>query len=294
MYNKEITMKHFEPEELARFAEGKVKDSEQETFIRHLAECGECFKAYTDTLKFIEEEYKNRFTLKFPNLEKIKTALHRFWQDMRTLIRDRRPVLVPVFAALIIVLLMVPYFLNILHEKRIANAKIQQIGMDIENIGTQGFAPTGNKPAAALRAGIFVEDLTLVVNAGGNEALKTKITKMLSSQLKIFTGEENSLLRELADIEKKNLPGIVQLIPDLLGHRSLAQLFGFGRFIEHSLLLTFEKKLPPQADIEKYLNIARDHSLPQGVLKNLEKLKTNKSVEQGKKYCVAVKNIFLE
>jgi hypothetical protein len=287
-------MKHFEPEELARFAEGKVKDSEQETFIRHLAECGECFKAYSDTLKFIEEEYKKRFTLKFPNLEKIKIALHRFWQDMHTSVRNRRPVLVPVLAALIIVLLIVPYFLKTLHEKRIENAKIQQIVMDIENIGTQGFAPSGNKPAAALRAGIFVEDLALVVNAGGNEDLKTKITKMLSSQLETLIGKQNPLLRELAAIEKKNLPGIVQRIPDLFGRRSLVELFSFGRFIEHSLLLFFENKLPPQAEIEKHIAIAREHGLPQGVLKNLGKLKTVKSVEQGKKYCIAIKNIFPE
>lgn len=287
-------MKHFELEELARFAEGKVKDSEQETFIRHLAECGECFKAYSDILTFVEEEYKKRFILKFPDLEKIKIGFHRFWQGMRTLIRNRRPVLVPVFAALIIVLLMVPYLLNILHEKRIEDTKIQQISMGIENIGTRGFAPTGNKPAAALHAGIFVEDLTLVINAGGNKELKTKITKILNRQLETLIHKENSLLKELADIEKKNLPGLVQRIPDLLGHRSLAQLFGFGRFIEHSFLLFFENKLPPQDDIEKYIAIARTQGLPQGVLKNLEKLKTNKSVEQGKKYCIAIKNIFLE
>jgi len=166
--------------------------------------------------------------------------------------------------------------------------------MDIENIGTQGFAPSGNKPAAALRAGIFVEDLTLVVNAGGNENLKRKITKMLGSQLKIFTGAENSLLGELAAIEKKNLPRIVQRIQDLVKHRSLVELFGFGRFIENSLLLLFENKLPPQADIEKYLIIAREQDLPQGVLNNLEELKTVKNVEQGKKACIAIKNIFLE
>jgi hypothetical protein len=294
MYNKEIKMKHFNPEELARFAEGKVKDSEQETFIRHLAECGECFKAYSDTLKFIEEEYKKKFTLKFPNLEKIKTALHRFWKDMRTLVRNRRPVLVPVFAALIIVLLMVPLYLNILHEKKVETAKIQQIGMDIENIGSRGFAPSGNKPVAALRAGIFVEDLTLVVNASGNEDLKTKITKILGSQLEILIGKENPLLKELTVIEKKTLPGIVQRIPDLLGQRSYSELFSFGRFIEHSLLLFFENKLPPQSDIEKYLTIAREHGLPRGVLRNLEKLKATKNVEHGKKYCTAIKNIFLE
>lgn len=287
-------MKHFKPEELARFAEGKVKDSEQETFIRHLAECGECFKAYSDTLKFIEEENKKRFTLKFPDLEKIKIVLHRFGQGMRTLVRNRRPVLLPVFAALIILLLIVPYFLNILHKKRIENSKIQQIVMDIENIEVQGFAPSGNKPVAAIRAGIFVEDLALVVHAGGNEDLKRKITKMLSSQLKMFANQENSLLRELAAIEKKNLPGIVQRIPDLLGRRSHVELFGFGRFIEHSLLLCFENKLPPPTDIEKYLVTAREHSLPPGVLKNLEKLKTIKSVEQGKTSCIAIKNIFLE
>ena len=74
-------MKHFEPEELARFVEGKVKNSEQETFIRHLAECGECFKAYSDTLKFIEEKYKKRFRLKFPNLEKIKMAIKNIFLE---------------------------------------------------------------------------------------------------------------------------------------------------------------------------------------------------------------------
>lgn len=287
-------MKHFESEELARFAEGKVKDSEQEAFIGHLAECGECFKAYSDTLKFIEEEYKKRFTLKFPNLEKVKTALHRFWEDMRTLVKNRRPVLVTVFAALIIVLLVVPYFLNTLHEKRVETAKIQQIAMDIENIGTGDLAFSGNKPVAALRAGIFVEDLALVVNSGGDAELKTKITKMLSNQLGTLIGRENPLLKKLADVEKKSLPGIVQRIPDLLGQQSLAELFRFGRFIERSLLIFFENKLPPQSDIEKYLTIAREHGLPQGVLKNLEKLKTNNSVEQSKKYFIAIKNIFLE
>lgn len=294
MYNKEIKMKHFELEEIARFAEGKVKDSEQESFLEHLAECGECFKAYTDTLAFIEEEYKKKFALKFPNLEEIKIGLHRLGQGIRTLVSSRRPVLVPVFAALIIVLLMVPYFLNILHEKRIENAKIRQIVIDIENIRTRGFAPTGSKPSAALRAGIFVEDLTLVVNAGGNKELKTKITNMLSSQLKIFTNEKNPLLRELAAVEKKNLPGIVQRIADLLGQRSLVQLFGFGRFIEHSFLLFFENKLPSQGDIEKYVTFAREHGLPRGVVKNLGKLKTLKSTHQGKNACIAIKNILLE
>lgn len=287
-------MKHFEPEELARFVEGKVKDSEQETFIRHLAECGECFKAYTDTLKFIEEEYKRRFTLKFPNLENIKIGLRRFGQDMRTLVRNRRPVLVPIFAALIIVLLIVPFFLKTLHENKIQTAKIKHIGMDYKNIGAHGFAPSRDKPTAALRAGIFVEDLTLVVNAGGNEELKTKITKSLSSQLKTLVGEENSLLRELVDIEKKNLPGIVQKITNLFERRSLIELFRFGRFTAHSRLLTVEEKLPPQDDIEKYLAIARKYDLPEGVLKNLGKIKINKSVEQSKKSCIAIKNIFLE
>lgn len=287
-------MKHFELEELARFAEGKVKDSEQETFIRHLAECGECFKAYSDILKFVEEEYKKRYILKFPNLKKIKTALHRFWQDTRTLIRNRRPVLVPIFASLIIVLLIVPYFLNSLQKKRIENAKIQQIGIDIENIFSRGFAPSGNKQAAAVRMGIFVEDLALVVIAGGNDQLKTKITKILNSQLKIFTGEEDPLLRGLVDIKKNNFPGIVQRIPDRLGQQSLVQLFWFGRFIEHSLLLTFEKKLPLPVDIGKYLDIAREQDLPPGVLRNLEKLKNSNNVEQSKKSCIAIKNIFLE
>jgi hypothetical protein len=287
-------MKHFKPEEIARFAEGKIKESEQEFFLKHLAECEECFKAYSDTLKFIEEEYKNKYILKLPDFNEIKIVLHKFWQGIRNLVRLKGSVLVPTFAVLIIILLIGPFMLTEIHNRKIKNAQIQQISRDIEDNHTQVFAPPTYKPFAAVRIGIFIEDLTLVVNTGSNVNLKTKIQDRLNSQLKLFNGKENSLLKELADIEKNNLPVIVQCIPELLGQKSLVQLFRFGRFIERSLFLTIGKKMPLQQDIEKYLSIARKQGLPPGVIYNLEKLKNTKSADHGKKYCFAIKTLFME
>jgi hypothetical protein len=287
-------MKHFKPEELARFAEGKIKESEQEYFLKHLAECEECFKAYSDTLKFIEEEYKNKYILKFPGFNEIKIVLHKFWQGIRNLVRLKRSVLVPTFAVFIIILLVGPFMLTEIHNRKIKNAQIQQISRDIEDNHTEVFAPPTYKPFAAVRIGIFIEDLTLVVNTGCNVNLKTKIQDRLNSQLKLFNGKGNSLLKELANIEKNNLPVIVQCIPEQLGQKSLVQLFRFGRFIERSLFLTIGKKIPEQQDIEKYLSIARKQGLPPGVIYNLEKLKNTKSVDHGKKYCFAIKTLFME
>jgi hypothetical protein len=289
-------MKHLEDEDIGRMIEGTISKGEREDFLNHLAKCSTCFEVYTDTLKFVEKERKRPTILKLPIIEKIGIAVHSLWQYISTRFRNKRPVLVPAFAVLVIVLLIGPFVLKELHDRRIAKAQIQQIVMDIENMGSQAFSPSKDEIYSAVRAGIFVEDLTLVVNAGGHEELKTKISKMLSDELKtIYKNVSDPIFQELEHIERKNLKTVVQNIQERVGKRSFPGLFRFGRFIEYSFLSTFENKMPNQEDIEKHQRIVQKYkdNLPPGIFKELKKLKTTTGVEESKKIFLAIKEITL-
>jgi hypothetical protein len=289
-------MKHLEDEDIGRMIEGTISKRERENFLKHLSECSTCFDVYADTLKFMEKERKHSNGLKLPIIEKIKVTTQGLWQSMRDWLADRKPVLVPTFAVLVIILLIGPFVLRESHDRKIEKAQIQQIVMDIENMGNQAFSPSKDEIYAAVRAGIFVEDLTLVVNAGGHEELKTKISKMLSNELKaVCKNESNSLFQNLGNIEKKSLETVVPNIRGLIEKQSLSEPFWFGRFVENSTLSFFENKTPKQEDIEKYQRIIQKYKdkLPLGIFKKLKKLKTTSGVEESKKIFIDIKEIIL-
>jgi hypothetical protein len=288
-------MKHLEDEDIGKMVEGTISKKERENFLEHLSECSTCFEVYTDTLKFVRIKKKRPTILKLPIIEKIKIAAYGIWQGIRDWLANRKPVLVPAFAVLIIILLIGPFVLKELHYKRIENTKLEQIVVDIENMGIRAFSPAKDEIYAAVCAGILVEDLSLVVNAGGNEELKTKISKMLSSDLKIFSSESSPLFQELANIERKSLERVVQNIRERIEKRSLLELFRFGRFIEHSILSTFENKMSKQEDIAKHQRIVQKYKdkLPRGIFKELKKLKITSGVEESKKIFLAIKEIIL-
>jgi hypothetical protein len=289
-------MRHLEDEDIARMIEGKISKKERKNFLKHLSECDSCITVYTETFKFVEKERKRPTILKLPGIEKIKIPVQHLWQDIRDWLANKKPVLVPAFIVLIVVLVVGPFVLKELHEKSTENAKIQQIAGDIESMGSHAFSPSRDEISAAVRAGIFIEDLSLVVNAGGNEELKTKISKMLSNELKImFKNETDSLFQDLENIEKKNFETVVQNIQKQIEKRPLSKLFGFGRFVELSILSTFENKRPQQGDIDKYQQILQKYKnkLPRGIFNQLKKLKPPGGIKESKKTFIAIKEIIL-
>ncbi len=281
-------MRHLEDEDIARLIDGTISKKERESFLKHLSECETCLSVYSETLEFIEEDEK-----KIPFTEKIKIPAQRFWQTIETIIPKK--VLIPVAAVLIIILLMAPFVLNELHQRRIINAQVGFIADSIEDMETHAFSTSKNEIYAAVRIGIFVEDLSLLVNTG-EEELKTKITKMLNGELKIFISEKSSFPQYLANIDRKNYETIVQNIRALIEKRSLSELLQFGCFVEHSILSTYENKTPNQEDIDKYQRIAQKYKgkLPIGVFKELKKLKPTIEKEKSKNICIAIKQIFIE
>ncbi len=291
-------MKHFKAEEIARFAEGHVVKSEQEEFIAHLAACERCFKAYTDTVKFLEVENKNRFASKFPGLVKIKNALPGFWRDILIpfkTFKTGKPLLIPSLAILIILLLGGPYVFKTLRHSRIEKAQFQQIERDIENMEARGFGPSRSEVFAAVRLGIFLEDLSLLVHSGSNRELESQIIDRLSSELKPVAGSSNPLIDNLPDTNRANFKEILKAIRELMERRALDEFFRFGGFLEHAILSSYANESPKPGDIDKYGEIARKYSLqfPPGVLKEWEKLNASPTNKKTREIFCDVKEIFL-
>jgi len=288
-------MAHLKEEEIASMAEGNVKGPENEKFLKHLAECETCFKAYTDTLKFVEEERKRGAwwrTFRLPGFKTIRGKLRL--PEFRFPIPPK--VLVPAAAGLIIVLLAGAYILNELHQKEIRNFQVQHltsVSTQMDNIGVQSFSGTKGEIMAAFRAGVFVEDLSLLVKVRGQEELTAKTRNRLIEELKTLTIESDDLFRKVGCIERKSYKDIIEQTGELLKRHSYHDLFQFGRFVEQSILSTYaDKRL--KVDINKYLQISQTYNLPQGVSKEFRRLDT-RTLENNKirEIYIEIKDIFL-
>lgn len=287
-------MTHLDEADIARFAEGHVSESEHERFIMHLAKCEDCLKAVADTLTFLEEERRrNRSIMKLLNL-KNKTT-HRDIQPSGSFYRTRKFVLA--MAALVIILVLLPLlFVKKIPENTKSNvAKIQYIEESImkrEGAVSYGFAKSRDSLKAAIRAGFFIEDLNIIINVTHTEKLRAKVYKMLSDELEIVLKEAGTPSPELEKIEKRDFKRIVNDVQDIMKQRSLFKAYQFGRFVERSILETFENRLPKQKDIERYLMIAQQYEFPQGVITNLENVQISAGPIENRKIWEKIKEIF--
>lgn len=292
-------MKHLAIEEIASLAEGNISGPEHEKFLKHLAECEECFKAYANTLKFVEEEKvgTSRWKrLKVPGIGKIRGRLRL--PDVNLIFPKK--VLVPAAAVLLVVLLIIPSILKMFHLREIRNEQKQHIAsivVAIEDSGIHGFTGHKEKVYAAVRAGIFLEDLSLIIKTSDDEELRTKIGSLLRDELNKCAKESETIspLPEPVNIGKEDIGKIMQCIEKFVENRSLSAPFRLGRFVEKSLLAAFESRLPLAEDIEKFIQVTQepDLDLPEGVFKELQKLQAATDIKVSKNICIAIKEIFL-
>ncbi|HLP61595.1 MAG TPA: hypothetical protein VK186_22330 [Candidatus Deferrimicrobium sp.] len=260
-------MEHLEDEDIARMIDGKISKRERECFLEHLSGCDMCLTIYNESLKFVEQENKKKFFLKMPNLGEIGD---RFWQPFKSIFANKR--LIPVYAVLLIGVILLPFLL--LKE----NAQVKYIEESItamESRGVHSFTGSNNSIYAAVRAGIFKEELSLLVDYSGKKELKEKLAARLINELKvIFKAEADSLLPDLVYLEEGTFESVVQRIRDMLKQRSLGEPFQFGGFVEQSILGTFENNVPRLGEVERYRHlIVQEYKdkLPEGVLKELNK-----------------------
>jgi hypothetical protein len=78
-----------------------------------------------------------------------------------------------------------------------------------------------------------------------------------------------------------------------LENQALFGPYQLGRFVERSILSSFDNKLPGKKEIEKYLVIAGKSNLPPGVIKDFERLKNTSGVIENREICRDIKEVFL-
>jgi hypothetical protein len=291
-------MKHLDDEDIARLVDGNIHEHERKRFLQHFAECEPCLKAYTDTLKFAMEEKKEASPLRFPIPEKI--FAFPFRQSFAFVFQKK--VFVPALAVLVVILVMLPFIVKKkITDNKIAAAKIQYIeGSIMKKEETTGysFSPAGDKAIikinAAIRAGFLIEDLHVVLYAKNKETLKIEIIKKLTDELRMIPESETlSVLLSPANVKRENFKEILDKIHNKLEFASLLDLYRFGRFVERSILLTFEDKQPKKGEIEKYLEIAQKYNLPPGVFKGFKRLKNTTGIIENREICQDIKEVFL-
>jgi hypothetical protein len=248
-------MKHLEDEDIGRLIDGNIDKKERDEFLKHLSECESCVSIYTETLKFVEEEKKNKPKLKIlRGAGEIITGKRYRWA---------------LAAAIIILVIGTPFLLNYLSFIRIRNVRVQYIEAsfyEIENRGIQAFSSSNDPFYAAVRAGIFAADHSIILDTDSHPELKSKIGVMMNQQLKIANNAKNS-----------------------------AQLFKFGHTVEQGVLLSFEKKRLDQKKIDYLRLISREYKdiLPWGVIKSLDKIKPGAGVAEFKEILLSIKDVFL-
>lgn len=257
-------MKHLEDEDIARLIEGNVGKEERERFLKHLSECDACLGVYTETLKIFQDEFTDL---------KVIDGSPRPRYSSHTLFKPFA------LAASVLILITLSFVLYNIFSNNIKKVKIQHLLDSYAETGVQAFTSHGDEISAAVRVGIFSEDMTLLIDVSSDDPLKAKVSRLLGTQLEVL-----DIDREPADID-----GIRQTME---GYK-LSRLFRFGCFVERTILSTFENKLPRQADIETYRQIAASYHLPPGVLKSLDKLNPGASIEQIRDACKNIKDIFL-
>jgi len=290
---KQLT--HLEDEDIARFVDGNVNKNEREEFLKHFSECDACLKAYAETLKFVEEEEaekKGKYILRFPK------GLHIKFRQIFGVFSWK-----PVAAAVVVVLLVIFLLAPLVRKKgpgdEVLSTKIQYIEdsiMKMEETENYAFSPSmdKNKVNAAVRAGFFIEDLQVLFQSNQKEELKTKIIEKCAKELKfIFADEADPPLTGVETIKKENFKRVVKKVQEGLENQALFGPYQLGRFVERSILSSFENKLPGKKEIEKYLVIAEKNNLPPGVVKDFARLKNTGGLIENKEICRDIKEVFL-
>jgi hypothetical protein len=285
-------MAHLDAEDIARFVEGNIDKDERERFLKHFSQCRSCLKAYTQTFKIVEEERRRKPILKFSVLGKISNM--DYGVVFSALFQKK--VVVPALVMLIVVLLILPHIRKQTFDDDRLTAKIQYIEEGIEEMErteSYAFSQSKDKVKSAIRAGFFTEDLRLLLQSDQKEELITRIIEMFSSELRVFfENDAPSPLPDPALIKKQDFETIVGNIGRRLEKDSLSELYRLGRFLEITILSTFENKRPGKKEIEKYLMIARNNNLPLGVIRDLERLKDTSDILTSKEICQNIKEVF--
>ncbi|MCP4156307.1 MAG: hypothetical protein GY757_51820 [bacterium] len=287
-------MTHLDEEEIAGLIDGTVSKKERKQYRTHLSECDKCATIYSEIVTIIDEEEEAAVS-KTPAAPAPSISIGHWLKTAFSL-----PAYKVGFAVLVILLIMVPFVSRYIQTAGIEEAKKQYIVrsvLEIENQGAQGFSHPTDKNYAAFRAGFFFEELVFMVETGGDKEERRKIGKLLSRELRVIKGSNTGLnIHNPAHLNKKNIQKTIDSIRDLVKKESLSELFQMGRFVERTLLSTFDANPQPLEIkvIERHRAISEKYKevLGREIIERFNELKTATDAEKRRKTLLEIKKIF--
>lgn len=272
---------HIKNEDIAGLIDRTIDKRDRETFLKHLSKCDDCLTLYCETLKFIEDEKEE----KVPFGEKINVPVPRFWEKLGAIFQ--KPLLIPAAAVLLIVIAQGIYFFIGPSGNGIQKARVQFITQSYEKMtNNYTLAPGTDKINAAVRAGFIVEDLFALAASGDGETDKTSsgLLKELRAEQEIISG----ITPETGDIHET-----VKAVERAIEANSLSQSYTLGRFIERSALDTLENKRPAEEEMAKYIKIAVELDLPEGLVNRFRKVGAATGSDARREVWKEIKEIFI-
>jgi tetratricopeptide (TPR) repeat protein len=280
-------MAHLEIEEIARFAEGNVNESEHERFLKHIAQCEKCRKAYSATLKFVEKERAKKKALKLPGFPKIE--IPRFLESFGTLLTKNR--LAAAIAAVVVIVIMVSFIFNMFPNRTIYKKQMVFIPKNNRGIGYKGFDAIYPLTVSAARAGFFVEDLFKILEGPDRGELENTLHLLKRELTNIFKEKDDRFSLDPQEIGKEDLETVVQAITEL-NNIPVSEVFQFGRFVERTIFNSFKKERADQEEVDKYLRSAEKNSLHRDVIKILKEVNSITDLYEYREAWISVRNAF--
>lgn len=269
-------MRHLDDEDIAGLIDGTIGKKERESFLTHLSQCDDCLTVYSETLKFVEDEKAGEKAVSVP--------VPRFWERLGAIFP--KPLLIPAAAVLLIAVAVGIYLFIGPSGNEIQKARVRFITRSFEEMtNNYTLSPGTDKISAAVRAGFIVEDLYVLADSGDSETDKTLngLLKELRAEQEIISG----IKPETGDIHET-----VKALERDIAANSLSTSYTLGRFIERSALDTFENKRPAKEEMEKYITIAAEHPLPEGLVVRFRKIMSAPGADAEREAWNEVKEIF--
>jgi hypothetical protein len=277
---------HPKDEDIARLIDNKVTPAEREEILDHIDECDECAAVFRNVLKFreIEEEREQRKSLVkiFPG----KNA----WLPIAAGIL--------LFAILTVFLLYKSpketsgfYWANAPGSEALRH--IEENVSKFEEDSSYGFSPNLSIKTVSVRLGFFTEDLNRLAMAKENQ-VKERILRLLENTMNHWFKYEIRILGlDRNKIDREFVVEMDRQLENRLKANALDELYLFGRYIERSIFLCLEGRLPDKDPIKKLIRVSKSNNLASIIPGILEKIDDEKNPKQILKHLQAVREIFL-
>ncbi len=286
---------HLSDEEIGRLIDGNLEKLEREEYLKHMSQCDSCLSIYSQTLKFLEEEKRNPVEVKSPVFG--ESPFLQFWKSVQGFMSQKRYRFAGVM--LLILLIGIPLLIKLFSPTSSENDRvlyIERVSDELFNRGICTFSGSDNPYYSSVRAGIFVQDISVLINISDKKELRKMLVDLLNKELLVLGGEQATIVRSVDDLEAHSYKTYLRNIEYFMEKRPEKDLFKFGEILERSILDIVNGSRNFKDGITHYITIFDQNykgKIPQGVLKDLKKLNSNEPVTQVKEILIGIKQVYI-